>query len=299
MGYRATQQLSIGGTVALYRFDMNAHTSRYYYTPFTGGNPFPYPGREKEFVDSGEYYGPANFTPPNQFFDVMETGTDYKPGFNLGTLYRAPKWSVGAAYRFGPTFDYKGTTIVPSTFVPASFDPGDVGAPFYRSFIGQIFDEENEKFNLPDTLGLGFTVRPRETLVLSFEYDRVWYSQISDENVEVFGLEERAPNGATIGETIRRGLVFPDANQIHGGGEYAIVRPGADILVRVGGWYDPDHRMRFEGTDPRLKTLFKPGSNEFHVAPGIGFAFDKFQIDAAVDISNRVNTLSFSTVYRF
>jgi hypothetical protein len=50
---------------------------------------------------------------------------------------------------------------------------------------------------------------------------------------------------------------------------------------------------------PRLATLWRPGEDEFHVAPGVGFAFQKFQIDAALDISERVNTVSFSTVYRF
>ena len=300
-GIRASEKFSIGATIAAYSFDMNARTSRFYYAPFPGTQPFPYPGREGEFVDSGEFFGPANFTPPNEFFTVTESGTDWKPGFGVGALYRDTKWSVGAVYRFGPTFDYDGVTIVPTTFVPAAFDPGDTGAPFYSSFKNQIFDEESEKFDLPDTLALGFTVRPSDTLVLSFEYDRVWYFQISDNNVEIFGLEELAPGGVELARQIKEGLVFPDVNQFRAGAEYTIVRPGADVLLRVGGWSDPDHRMRFEATggEARVRSLFKPGANEFHVAPGIGFAFDKFQIDAAVDVSSRVNTLSVSTVYRF
>jgi long-chain fatty acid transport protein len=302
IGTRISDKLAIGGTLAVYRLKMDATTARFYYAPFTGGNPFPYPdSRRPEFVDSGEYFGPANFTGPNEFFHVTEAGTDWNVGFNVGTLYRANKWSAGGAYRFGPKFHYKAQTIVPTTFVPAAFDPTDTGAPFYSQFKGQLFDEENETFDLPDTLALGFAVRPRENFVVSFEYDRVWYSQISDNNAEVFGLEERAgAAGIVVANQIRNSLFFPDVNQIRGGGEYIMVRQGPDIALRLGGWYDPDHRMRFEGdADPRISVLFRPGSDEFHIAPGFGLTFDRFQVDAALDISQRINTFSVSSVYRF
>jgi hypothetical protein len=60
--------------------------------------------------------------------------------------------------------------------------------------------------------------------------------------------------------------------------------------------------MQWMGTPeqrPRIAALWQPGEDEFHVAPGVGFAFQKFQIDAALDVSQRVNTVSFSTVFRF
>jgi long-chain fatty acid transport protein len=301
IGARVSDKLAIGGTLAAYRFKMDSTTARFYSAPFTGGNPFPYPdSRRSEFVDSGEYFGPPNFTAPNEFFHVAESGTDWNVGFNLGALYRASKWSVGGAYRFGPKFHYEGQTVVPTTFVPAAFDPTDPGAPFYSQLKGELFDQEEETFDLPDTLALGFAVRPRETLVVSFEYDRVWYSQISDNNVEVFGLEERAgAAGIVTANQIRDSLFFPDVNQIRAGAEYIMVRQGPDVALRFGGWYDPDHRMRFEGTEPRTSALFRPGSDEFHVAPGFGLTFDRFQIDASIDISSRINTLSVSSVYRF
>jgi long-chain fatty acid transport protein len=301
IGVRASDKLSVGGTLALYRFKMNAKTDRFYYAPFAGGGPFPYPAnRRQEFTDSGEFFGPANFTPPNEFFTVTEQGTDWKLGFNLGTLYRASKWSAGAAYRYGPKFHYDVVTVIPTTFVPAAFDPQDRGAPFYSQFKNQIFDQEQATFDLPDTLALGFTVRPLETLVISLEVDRVWYSQISDNNVEVFGIEEHdSVNGKSIADQIRAGLKFPDVTQIRAGAEYVMVRPGPDVAFRLGGWYDPDHRMRFDGSDPRIAALFRPGANAFHVAPGVGLTFDKFQIDAALDVSTRINTFSLSTVFRF
>ena len=60
--------------------------------------------------------------------------------------------------------------------------------------------------------------------------------------------------------------------------------------------------MRFDnpfGYATRLDPLFRPGEDAYHVAPGVGFVFDKFQIDGAFDISSRVNTFSLSAVYRF
>ena len=184
-------------------------------------------------------------------------------------------------------------TVVPTTFVPASFDPDDFGAPFYSQFKGQIFDEEQATFDLPDTLVLGFALRPLDTLVLSFEYDRVWYSQISDNNVEVFGIEERDPvNGQDHCGSDSSGPGVP-GRESDSGRRRVRNRPS-----RRRTWhseseagYDPDHRMRFELSDAAHKALFRPGADEFHVAPGIGFSFDRFQIDAALDISTRVNTL--------
>jgi long-subunit fatty acid transport protein len=233
--------------------------------------------------------------------NVSEQGTDSQLGFNLGALYRSKRWSAGAAYRFGPKFHYEATTIIPTTFVPAAFVPGDGGAPFYSQFKGQIFDQKQATFKLPDTLALGFTVRPLETLVLSFEADRVWYSQLSDYNVEVFGIEAHGGSaGAANAADIRAGLVFPNVTQLRGGAEYVMVRSaGPNLAFRIGAWLDPDHRERFQGSDPRVKALFQPGTSSFHLSPGFGFSFDRFQIDTAFDVSARINTASVSTVFRF
>ena len=73
-------------------------------------------------------------------------------GFNVGTLYRASKWSAAGAYRFGPQVHYEAQTVVP-TALPAAFDPADPGA-FY-SVQRRLFDQEDETFDLPDTLALG------------------------------------------------------------------------------------------------------------------------------------------------
>jgi long-subunit fatty acid transport protein len=299
-GVRLSDQLSVGGTLAIYHFKMKGKTDRFYIAPFTGGNPFPYPDSQRnQFTQSGEWFGPANFTPSNEFLTVTDDGSGTNVGFNLGTLYRAPRWSVGAAYRYAPKFHYNVTTIVPTSFSPAAVVPNDPGV-FFSTFKNQIFDQEQATFDVPDTLALGLTVRPRETLVASFEYTHVAYSQISDHTVEVFGIEEHdAVNGKAIADQIRAGLHFPDANQVHAGLEYVIVRPGPDVALRIGGWFDPNHRLQFDGTDPRIRALFRPGPDEWHLAPGAGFTFNQFQIDAAFDVSKRINTFAVSGVFWF
>jgi long-subunit fatty acid transport protein len=289
---RVNQNLSLGAGVTFDQFSIDSRTARAIYVPFTAVPPAQRP----LYTNLGQKFGPPDFSEGNVLLDVSESGTDWATGFDAGVIWRAPRWSAGAAYRYGPTFQYDATTIV---------GPGGAKEPFYVPFVGTVFDTEQVDFNLPDTFAVGFTVKPLETLVISFEYDRVRYSELSENTAEVFGIEEHDPdpaNAAAVTAAIRNDLNFPDANQIRFGAEYAIARPSGAVLLRLGGWFDPDHRMQYTGAPearPRLATLWRPGEDEFHVAPGVGFAFQKFQIDAALDISERVNTVSFSTVYRF
>jgi hypothetical protein len=46
--------------------------------------------------------------------------------------------------------------------------------------------------------------------------------------------------------------------------------------------------------------LYPPSDHgQWHVTPGFGVSFDKFQVDAAFDYSSRTQTASLSAVYRF
>ena len=78
------------------------------------------------------------------------------------------------------------------------------------------------------------------------------------------------------------------------------------LSIRAGVWRDPRHTMRFEGQpDPNdayavlFSALFSTGDDEIHYSAGLGMAFESFQIDAAIDISDRVDTFSLSGVVRF
>lgn len=289
VAFKVNDQLSIGAGVSLYQFSIDSRTARYLYQPIAP----PAVGQRGQFTGGGQRFGAPNFGAGNILFDIQETGDDTKAGLNAGFLYRAPTWSVGGSVRQGPVFEYSSRSVV-----------GPAGAQFPGTFtVGQLLDTEDVEFNMPDTYSFGVALRPTDVWLFSVEYNRVQYSQLSDNIAEVFGIEENDVNrGRVIADAIRAGLNFPDANQLRFGAEYALVGANQTVFLRLGAWIDPDHRMRFEAPNAdfrRLEVLFRPGEDELHVAPGIGVTFKRFQIDGAFDVSKRINTLSVSSVYRF
>jgi long-subunit fatty acid transport protein len=287
--WQLTDSLAIGGGISIYRFSIDTRTARALYLPIEP----PPPSQRGAFTGSGLRFGSADFSESNVLFDIRESGDDTKAGVNAGLLYRQRRWGLGAAIRQAPSFDYAAESVV-----------GPAGArlpAFYR--VGQVLDTEDVRFGMPDTYAVGASVRPVDQWLITTEYNRVQYSQLSDRIAEVFGIEENdVARGPLIADAIRDNLKFPDANQVRVGTEYAFVGAAATVFLRLGAWIDPDHRMRFEAPNRdfgRLEVLFRPGSDEVHVAPGIGFATPRFQIDGAFDVSERVNTVSVSAVYRF
>ena len=71
------------------------------------------------------------------------------------------------------------------------------------------------------------------------------------------------------------------------------------VIARAGAWLDPDHRVSFTSTGTALDHSIFRGDDELHFAFGVGVAFDSFQIDAAVDFSDLVDTASLSAIYSF
>ena len=49
----------------------------------------------------------------------------------------------------------------------------------------------------------------------------------------------------------------------------------------------------------RVPTLLPPGEDEVHFAAGLGLAFDRFQVDLALDLSDPADIVSLSAVYSF
>ena len=45
--------------------------------------------------------------------------------------------------------------------------------------------------------------------------------------------------------------------------------------------------------------LLRPGEDQLHYALGLGIAFENFQIDGALDLSDTVNTASLSIIFSF
>ena len=70
------------------------------------------------------------------------------------------------------------------------------------------------------------------------------------------------------------------------------------IAVRGGIWYDPDHRIRYEGPSRPTRSSIRRRS-EMHYTGGAGIVFEKFQFDIGFDRSETVKTFSVSAVFRF
>jgi hypothetical protein len=69
--------------------------------------------------------------------------------------------------------------------------------------------------------------------------------------------------------------------------------------VRLGAWWEPDHRLRYRGDNEGLRTRFRRGEDQVHVAGGVGIVVRRLQLDLAVDFSDLVDTVALSTVARF
>lgn len=274
---KVNDAFSIGGTIGLYDFSFSSTNNRTRYVPIAA----PPIATRPLFTAAGQRFGPPDFSSANIARILTQSGDDQSVGFNIGVLVKQPKWAVGGAIRQGPDF------TINSNYVrgPAEPPSGSLVVP-----------DKEVPFAVPDSYAAGFSVRPVDPWVISFEYDRVMYSQLSDNNVEVLGLVEGNPQ---LGANITSGLRFPDSNQLRVGTEFAQAVGTRTLLWRIGGWYDPDHRLRYEGDLQRLLVLYQPGEDQFHIAPGFGVAFPKGQLDLAVDLSERVKTVAFSTVFRF
>lgn len=152
---------------------------------------------------------------------------------------------------------------------------GDFGVP-----PGEMVERSSgSKVEFPSILGLGFAYRaPGDHLTLSFQWGRFEYSSIP----ESLGIDD---------------LTVDDVDELHLGGEYVFRRPKTMVALRFGAWLDPDHRFRATNDDPLTRALAPPGQDEMHYAAGVGVAFEPFQIDFGVDLSDRVDTASISAIY--
>ena len=90
-----------------------------------------------------------------------------------------------------------------------------------------------------------------------------------------------------------------DVDELHIGAEYVFLDSTPIIAIRLGAWLDPDHQLRATSDDPYTRAVLPRGADEMHYSVGVGIATPRFQVDAAADFADNVNTLSLSLVYNF
>lgn len=245
------------------------------------GSPIPDPNDRK--------YRPANFADPDNVELVSrQFGTDHAFAVNAGVLWDvSPQWVVGASFRQGPRFEFSTRTVRGA----ASTGPGQV-----------VVEQDDNPLKVPDTFSAGLLYRPTELWRVSLEYDRIQFHQLIDDfrNTAFFAGN---PEHVVVSARMR----LDNSNQLRVGGERLTLLPSGRVLaLRGGAWWDPNHQTYFDGDRatglpaPRWAVLHPRRDGNVHVSAGVGFTTRRhFQIDAAVDFSNLVDTFSLSSVWRF
>lgn len=215
-----------------------------------------------------DFWGFQTFFSPELLVESSRVyGKDSDFSFLGGVLWRvSERWNVGVVYRQGP--EMGGATEIRA-------------GPQNRNAVpaGTLLALQPGKIRFPAVLGVGASYRSQDQrLTLGFEWDRVGYSSILKDSPE-FSID--------------------DANELHAGVEYVFVRSTPVVAARLGIWLDPDHSIRYLGQDYVAQAVLQPGSDEVHLAMGAGAVFKRVQLDVGIDLSDLVDTVSFSTIYTF
>ncbi len=208
--------------------------------------------------------------PPNDdqlVTTATKRGGDENSALNIGLLWQiGTDWSLGAAYRQGPTFK------------------------FQETFPG-VYDVAS-RLAVPDQAAVGLAFQPNDRLTLLLEWDWVEYSALLE--------------GNRLGQPPEGRFLLDDANELRLGAEYLfLLSKGNSIALMAGAWHDPNHAIVFEGECDASSTCFRKayfqdaGSDEMHYSGGVGVKLDRVEIDLGADLSDRIDTISLSTVVRF
>ena len=183
------------------------------------------------------------------------------------------KFSAGGVYKQGAEFE---TNLTEFFFADGS--SRDIGSP---------------AFHIPDSYGLGVSLRPHPQFMINADAIRVNYSNLTDDFQTVLDL---TPAEQAFFET-------EDVTEVHVGAEY-VFTTRIPFAVRVGWWRDPAHGITYNG--PLLTSgsisarILYPGSeDQDHITGGFGLFWPNFQIDAAYDTSDTYKVGSLSAVFRF
>ncbi len=200
----------------------------------------------------------------------LQDGNEVKAGVNLGIVVMPTNTvQFGAVYRQGPDFPFRVRNL---------------GAE------GQTFLDTVGTFHVPDVFGAGIVVKPVEGLRIALDYNRIRYSQMVDDFIDVFAPIDPSD------------YIVDDANEAHVGVEYLFLNMRRPVALRGGFWDDPDHAIRFRRDDPtnQESLLFRGGEDQYHFSGGAGIVLSpRVELNGAVDYSERATLVTLSAVVRF
>jgi long-chain fatty acid transport protein len=177
-------------------------------------------------------------------------------------------------YRQGVSFDFTQVDTIPGL------------APLTRT--GQ--------FRTPWSAGVGVRIAPKDNFSFSVDYDRVEYSRLKTDYIDIQALATNAQDRLSIS----------DANEIHAGVEYIFSNLAHPPAIRAGVWFDPNHSVQYQSdnsnsqNDVRLKAYFPTGEDTWHYTAGFGLPVSPaFEFNVATDLSSQRKYVSGSVVARF
>ncbi len=216
------------------------------------------------------FFSESSYLPERRQLTEYFTVDDAGWGGSAGILWSpSERLKLGAFLRRSAKLDMRVSIVTGPALVPMQAE-------------GTVLEAAAPPMTLPDVWGLGLAFRSAGgRFTLGLEWDRVEYSDLIDS----------AP-----ADFMR---VLDDGDEWHAGAELVILRSPPMLAARLGVWLDPDHRIRYTGDDVFIQAQRQPGDDELHVSAGLGLVFERFQLDLGIDLAERVDTVSLSTVYRF
>lgn len=154
-------------------------------------------------------------------------------------------------------------------------------------------------FDVPESMGVGVSWAPVSSFTVNVDVIRIAYSDLASNLVSVIEYGTESPGQIEA----LQGYAVDDGTELHAGAEY-FLPTRVPVALRGGWWRDPAHSITWRGPiqtrhEAAAKILFPERDADDHFTLGVGVSWPKFQIDAAWDHGQRLQTGSVSFVARF
>jgi long-subunit fatty acid transport protein len=209
--------------------------------------------------------------------------------FGIGLMYSLnSNWSFGLVYRQGAEFsvqtDRVSTNIQDCTGTGVATDECNQFLPKFNVVTSSSLDT---KIKVPDTFTFGIGWRPTDTWLISFDVNRIGYSDTTPVRSFTQGFGADVNSGAIqLTEEIKDGTTY------HVGAEKVFVLSNNNtVSIRAGAFTIEDH----DGN-----ATIDSDDTAFTVGLGTTFgSMSQFQMDLGASFSDATNNIILSGIYRF